>query len=184
MPNLTKLTKKIKAFSLIELMVVIAIIGIMSGIAVVSLTSSKNMTQLNAAERELASAIKQAQSYALQGKVVGNVVPCGFGIYFNSSDATKYEIFYPKNEVSCTNFNNDSSEMESADKTSLESYSLQGGIKFDDDTKGKKIYFTAPHANIFDEDGNEFNGHTVVLKNTDDKTKTIEIGRGGNVEEE
>lgn len=177
MPNLAKKKKNKKAFSLIELMIVIAIISIMTIVAIISLSPARTATQLNAAEREVASTIKKAQSYALQGKVAGGKVSCGFGIYFK--DATNYEIFYKDGTgIDCASFN---ATPNLASTNTLESYSLKNGIT--NDSAGKKIYFTVPHGNIFNESGGAFDSLSITLKTLDNKTKSVAVGKGGNIEE-
>ena len=76
-----------KGVSLIELMVVIAIIGIMSSIGFALWQSSKNATYLDIAQREVASAVRAAQSYALQGKRLSSGVPSTYGVGFTANNA-------------------------------------------------------------------------------------------------
>ena len=87
-----KIKKKFSGFTLMELMVVIAIVGIMTGIGTVSFSSARRATALNSAQDEIISAIKLAQSYALQGKTYGsNQKPDGYGFEF--TDNNSYKIF-------------------------------------------------------------------------------------------
>lgn len=89
--------KKYKAVSLLELMTVIAIIAIMTGMGIVSFQGSRTTSKLQAAQREVASTIKLAQSYALEGRTQAGgaglpAAPCGYGVRFNTN--TQYVIYY------------------------------------------------------------------------------------------
>lgn len=169
-----------KAFSLIELITVIAIIGIMTGIAVVSLTPAKTSAKLDAAGREVASAIKLAQSYALQGKVAGGSVPCGYGVYADE-DMTGYRIFYllKGGSDNCEDLNNSSSDINSADKTSKisEAYTLKDGVKFSSDSKKSWVYYSVPHGNMFS------SAKVIWELDFNGNKKNITIKSGGVVEE-
>jgi prepilin-type N-terminal cleavage/methylation domain-containing protein len=175
-----------KAFSLVELITVIAIIGIMTGIAIVSLTPAKTAAKLDAAGREVASAIKLAQSYALQGKVAGGAVPCGFGI--NIIDSTNYEIFYATSGINCAEFNRIDSTKTSLKWTdasieSLEKYALKDGITFNDNIGKKVFYFTVPHSVIFGNDGKLMANELNIVLTFSGKSKIIKVKPGGAVEE-
>lgn len=176
--------KKHKAFTLIELMAVIAIIGIMSAVAFVSLNSTKSASRLKTAQREVTSIIKLAQTYALQGKnqeyPVGSgtfITPCGYGFRFkDTSDITNYEIFYNiaenninqdctyKNDPSRTNYKhwrNGNGPQSSQTNSSL-SYSLKNGVTLSSPTinnlnnNDTEIYFTVPHAEMFGKNGGQY----------------------------
>jgi prepilin-type N-terminal cleavage/methylation domain-containing protein len=69
-------TKTKKGFTLLELMVVIAIMSIMSTLVIVSLAKSKNDRDVEAAGREVAAALREAQNDALTGKSGTNQYPC------------------------------------------------------------------------------------------------------------
>jgi len=90
-----KIKKNLKGFTLLELIVVIAIIGIMTSVGLVSLVPAKKQIALKTAQNEVTSAIKLAQSYALQGKSIQGVSDiCGYGFEF--TDRSNYRIFYYK----------------------------------------------------------------------------------------
>lgn len=185
-----------KAFSLVELVTVIAIVSIMLGVAVVSLLPARTSAKLDAAGREVAANIKLAQSYALQGKAVkdsgNNVVPCGYGV--NIKDTTEYQIFYtyPKaaTGIDCTEFNKIDSvkislDWTDADITALEKYTSKDGVIFNDNVNKKIVYFTIPHGIMFGNDGNPFTGLSITLKASDGTTtKTVNVGPGGAVTEQ
>jgi type II secretory pathway pseudopilin PulG len=64
-----------KAFSLVELMVIIGIIGIMSSVVIVSLQRGKVEKELETAAREVSAAIREAQNNALTGKSASSSDP-------------------------------------------------------------------------------------------------------------
>lgn len=57
--------------SLLELVVLIAIIGIISAISIVSLVDSQRNAEVEAAAEEVVAVLREAQNYALSGKVIG-----------------------------------------------------------------------------------------------------------------
>lgn len=174
--------KRYAAATLVELLVVIAIIGILAGVSVVSLQSAKTSSRLKAAQREVASQIKLAQSYALQGRAQGGVVPCGYGFRFKDND--EYEIFYNPKLLNCSSVAN---HYDSAISQSFESQTLNNGVKLSnpDPTNIAKteIYFTVPHGNIYD-----YTGATPITDNEltfqfGSSTKKITISSGGRITE-
>ena len=78
-----------KAMTLIEVIVVVAIIAIISGIIVLN---PRPQTNLDRAARQLAADLRRAQNMAMSAEEQGGEVPCGYGIYVNSS--TTYVLFY------------------------------------------------------------------------------------------
>lgn len=109
-----KIAKKHKAVTLIELLAVIAIIGIMTAVTIVSMNSGKTQAKLKAAQSEVASSIKLAQSYALQGREQAGVTPRYYGIKFtddktfvlcggNATCDDSVEIYQLKDGVILTN---------------------------------------------------------------------------------
>ena len=119
--------KKIKGFTLLELLVVIAMIGILSSVLIVNLSGTKSNAKLRAAQREVASAIKQAHSWALEGKRFNNATPVKcWGVCI--PDDSSYKIIY--NDVG-----NDCNDCSKA----AETYSLSGGAKFDALAVNQKI---------------------------------------------
>jgi prepilin-type N-terminal cleavage/methylation domain-containing protein len=103
-----------KAFTLIELLIVIAIIGIMAALSWTALNSSKNNVQLENACGDVVSAINKARNYALTG-----AVPSGTHfVSISSGDGSSYAI-----------------------STESTSYTLPGGVTF---SSGWTCNFTVP----------------------------------------
>lgn len=198
---------KYKAVTLLELLTVIAIIGIMTAAGLVSLNSGKTMAKLQAAQREVASAIKLTQSYALQGKVTPEgTTPCGYGFRFDPSDTinkAKYEIFYntwgPTGwgaYTSCEEMNKyaDARHWKNgfSHSPALVSSQLNNGVilSLPDIYAGgsppntTEIYFTIPGGGIYGNDGNAYTGPQTLTFSLQGNIKTITIDSGGSVTEQ
>jgi type II secretory pathway pseudopilin PulG len=106
--------RKYKGYSLLELLTIVAIMGILLTAFMVSLDKSSSDAKLISAQREVASAIKTAKSYALQGKTnaAGNV-PGYWGIKF--TDTSTYVIFHSANTAG-------------GGHTTKETYTLKNGV--------------------------------------------------------
>lgn len=198
-----KILKKYKAFTLIELLIVIAIIGIMSSVIFVSINSNKSAARLQTAQREVSSAIKLAQAYALQGKnqeyPVGSgtfITPCGYGFRF--TDTTNYEIFYnmPGSGIQDCAWKNgrwqDRQWQNVGQTPRAETFTLKNGVTLSSPAIGNlnnndtEIYFTVPHAEMFGKDGNQYPLTREFVFNyggVGGTTKKITINRGGFVTE-
>ncbi len=193
--------RKYRGFSFVELMSVIVIIGIMSAVAFVSLSSSKSSAKLGAAQREVAAAIKLAQSYALQGRMEapetgsGLAVPCGYGIHFISEE--NYEIFYNPGPTDCAKKNSGEDTVYGKDylhhrssSQIAESGSLKDGVVLTNSpfySKDTEIYFTTPSARMFDWSGANYSAANLItleFKDPTDNTKAIIINPSGSITEE
>lgn len=151
-----KLKTKLSGFTFLELVIIISIIGIGASVAIVSLNSSKSYAKLKAAQADTATAIKMAQSFALQGKTQSGEKACGYGFRF--TDNQNYEIFYVKLDQSvhdsCGEQNGDANYrkwINDTDSPSSEIYNLAGevSVKNPADIDNARIFFDIPHANIF-----------------------------------
>lgn len=182
--------QKHAGFTLIELLLVMAIIGIFVVLGTLFLRSSKNVNNLKVSQREVASVVKLAQSYALSGRIAsGGNAPCGYGMRFLSD--TDYTLYYiPKNsaEQSCEtqNVNSDFLHCGSGNGcVSLESFSLPQQIKLETPSfSSAEIYFTIPHGNVYGYNGGDFSGQTWTIQSQNDNSeKSIEISPRGAVSE-
>ena len=155
--NRTKLKKKIAGFSLVELMIVVAIIGIMSSIVLVSFNSPKAGVRLKAAQSELVSSIKMAQSFALQGKIPATGSKASaYGVEF--IDSQNYQLFY----------------VDSSGEHALEVYSLAEKNVSLTSSAGTRFMFSVP-------DGNFSGGAAIITFDYNGTTKQIQILTGGAV---
>jgi len=77
--------RSIDAFTLIEMVIVIAIVGIITLILIVSLGGGRIQREVETNAREFASVLKEAQNYALTGKQVGSGITCRFDVVWAGS---------------------------------------------------------------------------------------------------
>ena len=111
-----------KGFSFIELMIVIAIAGIMTAVSLVSMSAARQKRDVEIAAREVATAVREAQSYALTGKnLKTKTTDCKFIFTWESSS---YKVSDCKDQ----------------------SYSLKNNVTFYDGNKS--LSFDVPFANI------------------------------------
>lgn len=104
-----------RAFTLIEMLVVMAIVGIMTTVIVASLGSGRTKRELETNAREFASTVREAQSYALTGKqAIGGGSACAFSVTWMGSSTYKLG---STPSGSC-----------GAIPTSIVSYSLKNGV--------------------------------------------------------
>lgn len=116
--------KRKKAFTLTEIVVVIAIVGIMTGVMLVSLSGTRTDKALETAGQEVAAAVREAQNYALTGRGAGP----GCNTYTFSYGGSSYDI---SNGSGC--------------EVNI-SYELKNGVVFSG-TSGS-FYFLVPHGII------------------------------------
>ena len=112
--------RRSRGFTLTEVVAVIAIIGIMSALLFVSLGGRRNNAALKAAAREVAAAVRVAQSNALtglsRGVPPGNSI-CQYGIQ-GSSSSYKTTV---SSSVDCSG---------GGTSIDLSTYALQNGVVF------------------------------------------------------
>ncbi len=79
----------VRAFSLVELLVVIGIIGILATILIVSLSSGKSKKEVEDGALRVAAKIREAQTAALTGKQhIVNTTPCAYRVAWGGSQIT------------------------------------------------------------------------------------------------
>ncbi len=122
--------RSVQAFTLIEMVIVIAIVGIMTSIIVVSLGNGRTQREVETNAREFASVLKEAQNYALTGKQVGSGVVCSFNVTWSGS---AYHLdAVAKNGSACT-----------GSSTLVATYALKQGVVFQ---SSGSISFSLPWA--------------------------------------
>lgn len=113
-----------KAFSLVELMVIIGIIGIMSSVVIVSLQRGRVEKELETSAREVSAAIREAQNNALTGKSASST--CS-DYYFTYIAGSTYTVGGSPNSCPST------------------SYALKNGVTFE---SGGSFYFRIPFGGV------------------------------------
>lgn len=173
------ITNKYNGFTFIELMIVVVLMTIMGGVAFVSLQSSKANARLQSAQREVTATIKQAQSYALQGKMQGTAKVCGYGVKFTS--VNEYKIFYKTPNSGMTCDDKDYAEYGVAENLQLENGVVLSSPSEYEDTE---IYFAIPFGNAFDSAGTALNSDIELFFQypaETGETKSISINPRGSV---
>lgn len=161
-----KKIKLISGFTLVEILIAIAVVLTMFMVGYASLSTPKSENKLKAAQREVASAISMAHSYALQGKTVDKVLPRYWGFKFTSNSS--YEIFYV--------------HIGDSTEHTAESYALKNGVKLNNSVTpaNTKMTFQIPNGDIAFVSGSSL---TLTLDLTGTGSKTITINSGGAVTE-
>lgn len=131
--NKNKNFKTAFAFTLIEVLVVLAILSIMSSVLLFDYSSGRVTQELEGTAREVASAFREAQNYALTGyQGVASTNPCRFVVAWSGSAYTT-TYWYKDGSGACTL------------STVLRSYTLGSGVVF---SGTGNFYFTLPHASV------------------------------------
>lgn len=123
--------KNLRAFTLIEIMVVVAIVSIMTATVIVSLGSGRAKKELETNAHEFASVVREAQNYALTGKQAGGGTVCTFSVTWTSPST--YSLGYTASG-NCA-----------VAPTSLVSYSLKNGVTF---SNSGAVSFRSPWAEV------------------------------------
>ncbi|MDQ1284249.1 MAG: hypothetical protein QG620_597 [Patescibacteria group bacterium] len=164
---------KQKGFTLVELVIAIAIMTVIFLTAFFAYQQNRATAKLEAAQREVASAIKQAQSYALQGRtqsISGSYqAPVEYGFRFNTD--SRYIVFYRI-------------EGDDTPRIAEGPTDLPGGVKLFDPTgdnteimAATEITFDVPHGNMF---GGE---KTFQFQFGENDSRSIVVNEGGMIKE-
>lgn len=178
-------------FSMLELIIVIAIIiiALLAGIA--SMSGVRSNAALKSSQRELTAAIKQAQSYALQGKTQNGKTPCGYGLIF--TDNKTYVVYYNALDGSggftngCQDQNTSTNYLHyrsSSPASGVVSTSAlpNGTITTESSLANTDIYFTVPNSQAFNGAGVSYPGRSITL-DYNGKQVTLDINTRGGVSE-
>lgn len=128
----------VSAFTLIEVMVVMAIIGIVSALITSSLSSYRSLRDADRAGHVFSAALREAQNYALAGRAdTISEENCYFGLRITS--ATDYSLVnYYRSGGTCTSFN------------TVSAYSLPVGVQFSGiATYPTSFAFSLPRAEVY-----------------------------------
>ncbi len=121
------------AFTLIEVLVVLAILSVMSSVMLFDYSTGRVTQELEGTAREVASAFREAQNYALTGyQGVAGTNPCRFVVSWGTTSYTT-TYWYKDGSGACTQ------------SAILGSYTLGSGTAF---AGTGNFYFTLPHAAV------------------------------------
>jgi|GEM_PF-857429 len=122
------------AFTLIEVLVVMSIISISTALTLVSFSGYRTERHLERASREVASALREAQSYALSGRSVAGESNCWIGLNIPALGAS-YAII-----------NNSLSGGTCSVNSTISGYTLRNGVLFTAITVGGTGYTSSTAA--------------------------------------
>lgn len=171
------ISNKNKAFTLVELLVVMIIIVILSLIILPKYKSIQQQLALERAAIKLAQDIRRVEEMAMSAKEFEGEIPSGYGIYLRKvSSQTSYILYADK----IPNQKYDPGEEK------IEEINLESGIKiFNLSGNHNNIIFTPPDPTVFftDADGIdlELDQVSIVISLISDETKrkTISVNKAG-----
>lgn len=127
--------KNRKAFTLIELVIVMAIISILAAVVTVSLGTQNTKKELETNAREFASVLREAQNYALTGKQPDPPhITCQFSVSWDNTPTSTYRLWSMSRNNGACNIPVD-----------FATYSLKRGVQFSSPTTGT-VSFSLPWA--------------------------------------
>lgn len=141
--HITKDNKR--GFTLIEILVVVTIIAIGATVTILSMGNGRTVRELEAAAREFASGVREAQNYALTGKqATPGTDPCWYRMSWSGS---QYVLAYASANPTCA----------TPQSSTVMTYTLKGGVAFVG--AGGNVSYAPPHAT----NGLPLAGQLVVL---------------------
>jgi len=134
---------KKKAFTLIEIIVVISITAMLSGMIFANIRSGGEVSDLRASSQKLTEIFKQAQMMAFSGKqIAGLRADGGYGVYVNDTTTPSvYRLFVNDNDISNYAYNEGSD-------TVLREFELSNNV-FLDAVDHFFIIFVPPSGDIY-----------------------------------
>lgn len=176
-------TARVKGFTLVELVVVMAMTAIMIAVTITSLSGARDKKAVEAEARKFAATIREMQNYALTGKVffhdhdsnpatdpIPRVV-CGVGIDSIDVDNSTYLISYPyRTGTSCA----DSPEFSELPGVN----NLSNGVRFSSTTDA--FYFRVPRGDLMNRSSVAITTPRLIVlhKNTADYSVCVYPGGG------
>ena len=150
-----------KAFTLVELMVVVAITAMVTVMVFTNMRSGGRSGDISASVEKLAGVLKQAQMMALSGKLIDGSRPLGgYGVYLDTSTSPDSYVFFA-NTYEATNYKYDDGE---GGDTIIQTIKLGDKIRIDT-VAGYSIIFVPPRSNIYVSEGPEDNGNSLTGSN-------------------
>ncbi len=134
--------KQEKAFTLIELMVVIAISAMVATMVFVNMRSGGRSGDINASAEKLAGVVKQAQMMSLSGKLINESRPVGgYGVYIDTlTSPHSYKLF-------ADIFNVSNREYDSGNDTVIQT--IEFGEQIESTPSQTSIIFVPPRGTIY-----------------------------------
>jgi len=186
------MSKKSKAFTLLELVVVLAIISLLAAIILVNYRGGEKQSALLRSTHRLAQDLRRAEEMAISSKSFYNAFPKGgYGIYF-TEDSNSYILFADCNNnkiydggiyvcPDCTG----GSCIENVQQEKIEELSLEEGIKIKELfplslENSLSITFIPPDPTVTIAGGDETVAViTLCLKDAPTITRTITVNKAG-----
>lgn len=166
--------RTISGFTVIEMVVVIAIIGITSSIVITSLMAGRAVRLTEQAVHDVASALRQAQNFALTGKANTGEESCYFGLRFNSSSQYVLVQYY-RSSGNCNSYH------------TLTTTNLSGGVTFTGiGSYPTTLAFSLPRAEVYSATSGAFSGLAtaqLIGLTKSSRTQYLCLYPGGRIEE-
>lgn len=137
-----KTDKIFSGFTLVELVVSMAILSIMAAITIVSLSGTKTKQEVEGAARQVASAIREAQNYALTGKNITST---------STNRACQFSVASTVNTASLSIKQASISGASCGAPAVATTYSLQNGVQFS--VASREVLFDVPRGEPSDANG-------------------------------
>ena len=131
-------SRSLRAFTLIEMMVVISIIGIVSAVITTSLSSYRSLRDTDRAGHVFGATLREAQNYALTGRTDSlSQENCYFGIRITSANDYSLVNYY-RSGGTCLSFN------------TVSTYTLPAGVQFSGIASYPTVFaFSLPRAEVY-----------------------------------
>ncbi|MDD3102403.1 MAG: prepilin-type N-terminal cleavage/methylation domain-containing protein [Patescibacteria group bacterium] len=143
-----------RAFTLIELVVVISITALIAGMVFANMRSGGRSVNINSDAEKLAGVIKQAQMMSLSGQQINGIRPDdGYGVYITTNS---YKLF--------VNDNLGSSHLYEAEDTVVQSFDFTQYVEAS--PTGTTIIFIPPQSTIYVDGSQLGDPKTLILTQT------------------